>query len=187
MHYRRARSFLYDLLALALLLPLGLVSCTSKLVLRDRQQPLFPPQDVMEHGNYARFVAENQQTLEQCAEATACATALFNLGFVYAYPRSPSYDPTKALQHLDALHTRYPQTPLDMQGQIWLAFIHDKLTLEETQRRLQADLHTLQGNLHTLQGNLRTREATIRSLQERLKRARDIDLQIEKKERELLR
>jgi hypothetical protein len=148
----------------------------------------------MESGDYSGFVTENQQALEQCVEDTACATALFNLGFVHAYPHSPSYDPAKALQYLDALHTRYPQAPLDMQGQIWVAFMHDKLTLEETQRRLQADLHrlqgklhTLQGNLHTLQGDLRTREATIRSLQGRLKRARDIDLQIEKKERELLR
>jgi hypothetical protein len=173
MQFRRARSFLYDLLALALLLPLGLVSCTSGPVLPDKPAVLFPPQLVMEHGDYARFVAENQQALGQCAKAVACATALFNLGFVHAYPRSPSYDPAKALQYLGTLHARYPQTPLDMQGQIWVAFIHDKLALEETQRRLQADL--------------RTQEATIRSLQGRLKRARDIDLQIDKKERDLLR
>jgi hypothetical protein len=157
------------------------------MVLSDRQQALFPPQDVMQHGDYTRFAAENQQALAQCVGEMACATALFNLGFVHAYPRSPSYDPTRALQYLDALRTRYPQTSLAMQGQIWMAFLHDKLALEETRRRLQADLYRLQGNVHTLQSDLRSREATIRNLQGRLKRAREIDLHMEKKERELLR
>jgi hypothetical protein len=147
----------------------------------------FPPQAVMEHGDYRRFVTENQHTLEQCRGETVCATALFNLGFVHAYSQSPYYDPPRALQYLDALHQRYSQTPLAFQGQVWKAFIHEKLVLEEAQRRLQGDLQTLQGDLQTLQVGLRSREATIRSLHGRLKRARDIDLQIEKKERELLR
>jgi hypothetical protein len=164
---------LYDTLALALLLPLGLVGCTSGAVLPGKPQVPFPPQVVMEHGDYTRFVAENQQTLTQCTEAVACATALFNLGFVYAYPHSPAYDPARALPYLDALHTRYAQTPLAWQGQVWAAFIHEKLAFTKTQRRLQADL--------------RSREATIRSLQGRLKGSRDIDMRIEKKERELLR
>jgi hypothetical protein len=162
--------------------------------LPDKRQVLFPPQAVMEHGDYAGFVAENQQALAQCVEEIACATALFNLGFVHGYPHSPAYDPARALQYLDALHAQYPQTSLAMQGQIWVVFIHDRLALEETQRRLQTDLHTLQTDLHTLRGDLRTlqsdlrsREATIRTLQGRLKRAREIDLQLEKKERELLR
>jgi hypothetical protein len=134
----------------------------------------------MENGDYRRFVTENQQALAQCKRATVCATALFNLGFVHAYSQSPYYDPVEALQYLDKLHKQYPQTPWDFQGQTWKVFLHEKLVLEEAQRRLQADLQALQVGL-------RSREATIRSLQGRLQRARDIDLQIEKKERELLR
>lgn len=99
--------------------------------------------------------------------------ALFNLGFVHAYPQSPYYDPSKALRYFDQLSNTYPQTPWAYQGRVWVAFINKTLALEETRRRLQADL--------------RTREATIRSLQGRLDRSRDIDVEIDKKERELLR
>jgi hypothetical protein len=127
----------------------------------------------MEHGNYARFAAENRQAWEQCKGGAECAVALFNLGFVYAYPKSPYYDPTAALWYFGELCQKYPQTPWAFQGQAWMAFLNERLALEDMRRRLQAEL--------------RTREVTIRSLQERLKRARDIDLQLEKKERELLR
>jgi hypothetical protein len=184
----------FNILAFALLLPLGLVNCTSRAVSSGKPPGLFPPQVLLEHGDYSRFVVDNQQALAQCTEAAVCATALFNLGFVHAYPSSPLYDATRALQYLHTLHARYPQTPWAVQGQVWSAFIHDKLALEEAQRRLQATLHTLQTDVQTLhtdlqalQAGLRAREATIRSLQARLKRSRDIDLRIEKKERELLR
>ena len=130
----------------------------------------------MEHGGRRRVGLENQQALGQCAKAVACATALFNLGFGACLPAQSVLRPRQGLAIPARLHARYPQTPLDMQGQIWVAFIHNKLALEETQRRLQADLRTREADL-------RTREATIRSLQGRLKRVRDIDLQMEKKSR----
>jgi hypothetical protein len=178
---------LHTLLAFALLCPLCLVNCTAPAVSSGTPPGLFPPQVVLEHGDYSRFVAENQQALEQCTALAACATALFNLGFVHAYPSSPVYNAARALQYLNTLHTRYPQTPWTVQAQVWSAFLHDKLALQETQRRLQATLHILQTDVQTLQADLRAREATIRSLQARLKRSRDIDMRIEKKERELLR
>lgn len=186
MHRRKAGFFLYDILALTLV-PLCLASCTARPLSGGLPYATFPPQAVMENGDYARFVTENQQSLQQCTGETACATALFNMSFVHAYSHSPYYNPARALHYLDELHKQYPQTPLAFQGQAWKTFLHEKLVLEETQRRLQTDLQMLQADLQTLQVDLRSREATIRNLQGRLKRARDIDLQIDKKERELLR
>jgi DNA-binding IclR family transcriptional regulator len=92
---------------------------------------------------------------------------------VYAYPQSPYRDFQKARQYLHELHSRYPRSPWTSQGQVLLAFMNEQVSLEEAQRRLRAEL--------------RTREATIRKLQEQLNRSREIDVEIEKKERELLR
>jgi hypothetical protein len=102
-----------------------------------------------------------------------CDVALFNLGFAYAYSQSPYRDPAKALQYFGELLKKYPQSPWAFQGLAWVALINENLTLEETRRRLQVEL--------------RTREATIRGLRVQLNRSRDIDIEIEKKERELLR
>jgi DNA-binding IclR family transcriptional regulator len=74
---------------------------------------------------------------------------------------------------LAALQRQYPQSPWTSQGQVLMAFMDERAAFEETQRRLQAEL--------------RSREATIRKLLGQLDRSREIDIEMEKKERELLR
>ena len=135
--------------------------------------PIFPPQRVMENGNYAEFLAENERALQGCTKGTGCDAALFNLGFTYAYSQSPYHNPAKALQYFSELAKKYPQSPWAFQGRAWTALLNENLALEEKQRQLQ--------------GNLRSRETTVRNLREQLNRSRDIDVEMEKKERELLR
>ena len=139
----------------------------------DKVHVAFPPRQVMVDGNYARFLADNRQRLEQCGSGTGCEVALFNLGFVYAYPPSPYYDPSKALQYFDDLIKKYPQTPWAFEGRAWRALLTANLASEDKRRRLQADL--------------RSKDATIRTLRTQLGRSREIDVEIDKKERELLR
>jgi hypothetical protein len=133
----------------------------------------FPPQKVIESGDYKGFLAENQRVLGQCRGRLECDITLFNLGFVYAYPSSPYRDPQKARQYLDELQRRYPYSPWTSQGRVLLAFIDGQVSSDEAQRRLRAEL--------------RSRDAMIRKLREQLDRSREIDIEMEKKERELLR
>lgn len=134
---------------------------------------VFPPQKAMESGNYAEFLAENERVLRECAEKTGCEVALFNLGFTYAYSQSPYRNPLKALEYFAELTKKYPQSPWAFQGQAWTTLLKESLAVEESRRQLQT--------------NLRSREATIRSLRAQLNRSRAIDVEMEKKERELLR
>src|SRR5262249_6577576 len=127
----------------------------------DKSGGTFPPQQVMEDGNYARFLGENRQKLESCQGGTGCEVALFNLGFVHAYPQSPYHDPRKALQYFDDLIKKYPQTPLAFEGRAWRALLNENLTSEEKRRRLQ--------------GDLRSKDAAIRTLRTQLGRSREID------------
>jgi hypothetical protein len=131
------------------------------------------PQEVLQHGDYAAFLAENEKMLQRCTERIGCDEALFNLGFVYAYPQSPYRDRATALWYFDELKKLYPQSPWASQARVWVAFLNESLALEESRRQLQAHLHT--------------REERIRTLREQLKAARRIDIEMDKKERELLR
>src|SRR4030095_799612 len=99
-------------LGILLHMVLMLAGCVSGPVPRrdTRRRGPSPPQQVMEDGNYARFLAENHQLLERCQGGTGCEVALFNLGFVHAYPPSPYHDPSKELQYFDDLIKKYPQT-----------------------------------------------------------------------------
>jgi hypothetical protein len=169
MWYRAARSTTLGILLHAVLMLAGCASWPSS----DRAHGAFPPQQVMEDGNYARFLAENRQRLEQCGGGVGCEVALFNLGFVHAYPPSPYHDPGKALQYFDDLIKKYPQTPWAFEGRAWRALLTANLASEEKRRRLQADL--------------RSKDSTIRTLRTQMGRSREIDMEIDKKERELLR
>jgi hypothetical protein len=152
---------------------LWLAGCASVPSTSDKPRATFPPQQVMEGGDYAGFLAKNRQMLERCAGGTECEVVLFNLGFVHAYPQSPYHDPSKALQYFNDLIKKYPQTPWAFEGRAWRALLTENLALEEKRRRLQADL--------------RSKDVTIRTLRTQLGRSRDIDIEIDKKERELLR
>ena len=189
---------------------------------------VFPPQAVMTSGDYGTFVTENLLQLQQCRDVSECAMVIFNLGFVYAYHKSPYYDPATALFYFNDLLVKYPQTPWAFHSELLVALIKDKRLLEQAQQRLNQDILALKQENQTLaeanyaleeaqrrlQANLRMREVITRNLQERLrrsrdgdelqerlkrsredvddlqdllKRSRDIDIEIEKKTRELLR
>ena len=166
---RAARSTVLGILLHTLLMLAGCASGPSS----DKSRGVFPPQQVMEDGNYARFLEDNRRLLEHCQGGTGCEVALFNLGFVHAYPPSPYHDPSKALQYFDDLIKKYPQTPWAFEGRAWRALLTANLASEEKRRRLQTDL--------------RFKDATIRALRTQLGRSREIDMEIDKKERELLR
>jgi hypothetical protein len=167
-------SWLYRQSSHALVLvSLLLTGCASLSTSLFQSQAVFPPQKVIETGDFRGFLMENQRNLSTCGEWIECDITLFNLGFVYAYPRSPYRDHQKARQYLRELHSRFPQSPWASQGQVLLAFMNEQVGLEEAQRQLRT--------------GLRTRDAAIRKLQGQLDRSREIDIEIEKKERELLR
>jgi hypothetical protein len=75
--------------------------------------------------------------------------------------------------YLTKLVEDYPQTPWAFRGRAWITLVNRTLTLEAARDQLQAAL--------------RAQKTTIRNVEEHLKRSRDIDLQIDQKERELLR
>lgn len=162
-------------MGVALFLTLLSVGCSPSHLppVQPPPPPIFPPQRVMENNNYDEFLADNERALQGCEGRTECDVVLFNLGFTYAYSQSPYRNSAKALQYFSELVKKYPQSPWAFQGRAWTALLNENLALEEKQRQLQ--------------GNLRSRETTVRSLRERLNRSRDIDVEMEKKERELLR
>jgi hypothetical protein len=154
-------------------LGLLLTACASSSTSFPWRDSPFPPQRVIETGNYESFMTENRRQLAGCGGWPECALPLFNLGFAYAYPQSPYRDPEKARRYFAELQTKYPKSPWTYQGQTLMAFMNQTTTLEEARRRLQTEI--------------RTRDATIRKLRGQLSRSREIDLEMEQRERDLLR
>ena len=88
------------------LVSLLLTGCASLSTSLFQSQAVFPPQKVIETGDFRGFLMENQRNLSTCGEWIECDITLFNLGFIYAYPRSPYRDPQKARRYLHELRNR---------------------------------------------------------------------------------
>jgi len=150
-----------------------LTGCTHSSGMLFWPQDTFPPSRIIEKGDYKNFLAENQRSLAKCSGRAGCDFTLLNLGFVYAYPPSPYRDPQKARHYLSELQSQYPGSPWTTQGRLLLAFMSEQGSAEEAQRRLRTEL--------------RGRDAVIRKLRGQLNRSREIDIEMEKIERDLLR
>lgn len=180
---------------------LGFTGCTSAFATRPAL--VFPPQHAMETGDYRQFRADNQERLEICSEEPApppvrlhrhkhaipqrqemeplaCDEPLFNLGFVYALPESPYRDRQLALRYFRALAEISPESPWAFQARAWAMVLQEQEDMEEDRRKLQNDLQRTRASL-------RSREKTVQTLQNQLKRLRELDIQMEKRQRELLR
>lgn len=142
--------------------------------------PTFPPQKVMEQRNYREFIAENDEKLQECKQKADCDLALFNLGFAYAYIENPHRNVEKAFKYFNELIRDYPNSPWAYQARAWVTLLNE-------QRALAKNRAGLEERQRKLQATLRDRDATIRTLRARLNRSRNIDIEMEKKERELLR
>ena len=127
----------------------------------------------MESGDYAGFLAENQQALQECNPESHCAAVLFNLGFLHAYPKSPYYNQAKGLRYFDELYQKYPQSPWAFEAKAWTEIMKKNAATEDKGRWLQREI--------------KSKDAAIDGLKEQIKRSREVDMRIEQKERELLK
>ena len=170
----RAHRFCCPLLAglLALLLLMGCGAQKQKVIAPPPSFSSFPPQKAMESGDYAGFLEENRSKLKQCSGQVECDVVLFNLGFLHAYSGSGFYSPRKALYYFNELVATHPQSPWAFQAKGWTDILNKSIAFEAQCRQLK--------------GKLKTRKTAIDELQKQMERSRDIDVEMDRKERELL-
>jgi hypothetical protein len=168
-------------------------------------QPSFAPQSVMDSRDYKGFLTENKNILEASQDSNQRAAALLNIGFVYVYPQSPFYSPTKGLKYLDILVKSYPESPYAYQAKVWMDLSKRNIALDRKQRRLREEVKSIQEDKNKSSDNaaqgsedgmqterqsteeeVRAKDAMIEELNKQIERYRQIDVEIEERERELL-
>jgi hypothetical protein len=172
--------------------------------------PLFPPQTVMQTGDYAGSLAENSEALKSCQDPDKCAIALFNLSFLHCYPKSPYYDPPQGLKYIEDLIAAGPGSPWTFQAMVWKDLIEKNM--EKKIRKRPATREELKGkespesseedlakpsenpretdwevDRQRLEDEISSKEEIIKELSRQLERSRQIDIEMEKKERGLLK
>jgi ATP-dependent Clp protease ATP-binding subunit ClpA len=178
--------------------------------------PLFPPQTVMQTGDYTSFFVENQEALKSCQDPDQCTIALFNLAFLHSYPKSPYYNPQKALKYIEDLNTGAPGSPWAYQAAVWKDLVEKNIKKQIRKRPPREDSKAKevaepeikevtepetdeaagqQGHYQEagweedrqrLENEIKSQDETIKELNRQIQRSRQIDIEIEKKERGLL-
>jgi len=174
--------------------------------------PLFPPQTVMEKGDYESFFTENTEALKSCQDPDKCTLALFNLAFLHSYSKSPYYDPRKALKYIEDLNTAAPGSQWAYQAMVWKGLIEKNMQLQKkliarkrpareeskTKESSESEADELarqpessqegdwEMDRQRFEDEIRARDETIRELNRQIQKSRQIDIEIEKKERGLL-
>ncbi|MFZ2446654.1 MAG: hypothetical protein WAW37_09870 [Syntrophobacteraceae bacterium] len=182
-----------------------------------QQVPLFPPQAILQGGDYEAFFTENETALKSCNEPDQCAVALFNISFLYCYSPSPYYNPARGRLYLEDLIKGAPESPLAYHARVWLDLLkkspradtrkrpvpredpkskeaaaaadlpkqaeNQQESAPETDRQRQESIP--EADRLRMEEEIRTRDETIRELNRQLERSRQIDIEIEKKQRGL--
>ena len=181
-----ARIFAKVLLALVLLI----AGCTSPALKGIQQEaavvaPVFPPQDVMQNGNYTVFLRLNEAALRECKDDVQCAIALFNLGFVYVHQNSPYYKPMTALQYFEELINRYPESPWAHQAQVWIELVKKYVASEAGRNRLKSQIKSKEAIIKELQTQVEQFKETDKELQTQIEQFKEVDLEADRRRREL--
>ena len=191
-----------------LMLIAGCASSGSESVVQPAKPSLiFPPETALKSGDYAGFLKQNEEDLKSCKEPEQCATALFNLSFIHSYSKSPYYNPSKGLLYLEDLIKGSPESPWGYQARVWVDLMKKGAKPAETRKRpareeprsremgstepvKQAEPQQQDDNreadLQRMREEIRFRDQTINDLNRQIQRSRQIDIEIEKKERGLL-
>jgi hypothetical protein len=173
--------------------------------------PLFPPQAVMQTGDYESFFTENSEVLKSCNDPDKCALALFNLSFLYCYSKSPYYDPQKGLKHIDDLIAAVPGSQWTDQARVWKDIIEKDMQKRPRKRQASREdarakeaatesqeqpdesgssAEVYQGkdwevDRQRMEDEMASKDEVIKKLRKQLERSRQIDIEMEEKERGL--
>jgi len=75
---------------------------------------------MLSKGDYQGSLKENKKVLSLYNTAPPVDQALFNIGLIYAHFGNPDKDYLEAIQYLEKLIQKYPESPLVEQAKIWV-------------------------------------------------------------------
>lgn len=149
--------------------------------------PFFPPQKVMQSGDYSAFLEQNRKALQTCEASYNCDEIIFNLGFVHTYSKSPYYDIKKGLTYFEQLLSKYPESPLAYQARVWIDLVKSAIEAEKKQRNLRNQLKSKGIAINDLQKQIDNLHQQLNDFQTQIKRSRELDLKLDEKERNLFK
>lgn len=156
-------------------------------------------------GDYARAAQAYEAYLSHNPSPSTHDRALFRLALTYLFPQSTVHDAQRAMEILQRLVTRFPESPYAPEAHLLLglqadvnnlrAYVNERIS--EIQRlqnevrtlrserdakqseaqRLREEIHRLHQEIETLRSELRDKENQLRELKDELEQLKRIDIE----------
>ncbi len=176
-------------LCIALLIVLGPVACTVKIVTtreKEAYRHFSRGQALLAEGNYAGSLKENETVVALVGKGPLAEDALFYAGLLYGRSPDPG-DRAKSLSLLSQLATDYPKSVRAQEARILAELLaengrlgQESTRLGEGNRKLDQENRTLAQENHKLGQERAKLSQTIERLNQVLEESRKVDLEIEK-------
>ena len=161
-------------------------------------------------GDYEQAISKYEQTIKSSSRNPWRDKVLFELGCLYAVNENPGQDFAQSLLYFRRLNEEFPKSRFKAGIPVWLGLLEQLVSLEtelkaaraelaetrlsleqeiarrEAERRQREASWSAEINLKTkklkeLENLLQAQKAALESLQQQMKRMKDIDIQSEKK------
>lgn len=154
----RKRKHLY--LSIAGLIILSVVGCVELKpieVKREIPEHFITAQNLIDQGDYEGALQENQKVFLLYDSIPPGDEALFNMGLIYVHYGYPKRDYRRSLDLFKRLVKVFPQSPLAGQAKIWIAILKENERLNKK----------------------------IQELKTTIKKSKQVDIEIDRKKKEL--
>ncbi len=153
-------------------------------------------------GDYRGAIAILEPAVRDSSEDPRRERALFDLGGYYAVKENPDQDFARSLFYFQRLKKEFPKSRYGAEAQVWVGlleklyslevelkartveFAKDRSSLEQEiagLRTANLEIEPLGRKLRELENLIQTQKTTIETLQNQLKKMKEIDIQSEKK------
>jgi len=165
-------------------------------------------------GDYEQAISKYEQTIKSSSRNPWRDKVLFELGCLYAVNENPGQDFAQSLLYFRRLNEEFPKSRFKAQIQVWVGFLEtlvslelelearkaefaeNKSALEKEIARLKAERLELESSwskeislkankLRELENLIEAQKTAIETLQQQLKKMKEIDIQSEKKATEI--
>ena len=166
---KRERTRQYFYISVAGLVIVFLAGCSVIAGLQGKQETneaMGLARRYLEKGDYDAAERENIRIISTCANMYPADEAFLNLGLIYAHPGNPKRDPDKAAASFKNLLTFFPESRFAGQAKILLGVVYRYEKMTQENERLEKEVQELKASI---------------------KKAKQIDLELDMKKKELLK
>ena len=146
--------------------------------------------DFSSQGNYKASLSKYEQIIAQYP--TEGDRVLFEMGFIYAFPRNQEKDYQKSLECFQRLIKDYPGSEYRQDSEVMISLINDVtrkdkriITQQKKAETLGQQVKSKDNKITTQQKQTETLEQQVKDLEKKIEQMKEVDMNLKEKKKSL--